>query len=168
MAGTCTCTENAHTERWLAGARPRDRWGSSTAWKYQDVSIQVIALIAAALLAMAAAFQVGLAAGAPWGAAAYGGRVIVGAGALPRRYRLGSGVAVLMLLGAMWVVLASVSVVGRGPVSPGLLTIILWCLTGLFGLNTLGNARARHPLERWVAGSGTALLAILCGLIAAN
>jgi hypothetical protein len=50
----------------------------------------------------------------------------------------------------------------------GLLTILLWCLTGLFCLNTLGNARGRHPLERWGAGSVTGLLAILCGLIAAN
>jgi hypothetical protein len=132
------------------------------------VSIQVIALLAVALLAIAAVFQVGLAAGAPWGAAAYGGRTISGAGALPVAYRIGSSVAALMLLGAMWVVLASVSVVARGPVSMGVLTVILWCLTTLFALNTLGNTRGRHPLERWGASSVTGLLAILCGLIAAN
>jgi hypothetical protein len=34
------------------------------------VNIEIIALVAAALLALAVAFQVGLAAGEPWGAAA--------------------------------------------------------------------------------------------------
>ena len=73
-----------------------------------------------------------------------------------------------MLLGAMWVVLASVSVVGRGPVSLTVLTVVLWCLAAMFALNTLGNARGRHPLERWGAGPVTAVLAILCALIAAS
>jgi hypothetical protein len=68
----------------------------------------------------------------------------------------------------MWVVLASVSIVGRGPVSLAVLTVILWCLAALFGLNTLGNSRGGHPVERWGAGTVTALLAILCALIAAN
>ena len=56
-------------------------------------------------------------------------------------YRFASGVAALTLLGAMWVVLA---------------------------LNTLGNARGRHPVERWAAGTVTALLAVLCAVMAAN
>jgi hypothetical protein len=132
------------------------------------VDTHVIAFLAVALLALAAAFQFGLAAGAPWGAAAYGGRVVLADGALPLVYRLGSGVAALVLLGAVWVVLASVSVVGRGPVSLQMLTVILWCLAVMFGVNTLGNARGRHLLERWGAGTITALLAILCALIAAS
>jgi hypothetical protein len=132
------------------------------------VSLQVIAVLAVALLALAAAFQVGLAAGAPWGAAAYGGRAACGDGALPGRYRLASGVAASVLLGAMWVVLANVAIVGRGPVSFGVLTVMLWCLTALFALNTLGNARGRHPLERWGASTVTALLTILCAVLAAN
>ena len=129
------------------------------------MEIQIIAWFAVALLALAAGFQFGLAAGAPWGAAAYGGRADRGGGALPGVYRLGSGVAGLALLGATWVVLASVSVVDRGPISVRLLTVLLWCLAALFGLNTLGNARGQHPLERWGAGTVTALLAILCALI---
>jgi hypothetical protein len=128
--------------------------------------LQVLATLAVALLALAAAFQVGLAAGAPWGAAAYGGRAASGSGALPGAYRLGSAVAALVLLGATWVVLASVPVIGRGPVPVTALTNTLWCLAVLFALNTLGNARGRHPLERWGAGTVTALLAVLCALIA--
>lgn len=132
------------------------------------MNIQVIAALAVALLALAAAFQVGLAVGAPWGAAAYGGRAASGDGTLSVAYRLGSAVATLVLLGAIWVVLASVSIVGRGPVSLTSLTGILWGLAAMFVLNTIGNARGRHPLERWGAGTMTAVLAVLCAVIAAN
>lgn len=132
------------------------------------MNVQIIAALAIALLALAAAFQVRLAAGAPWGAAAYGGRAVSGDGPLPGVYRLGSGLAALVLIGATWVVLAYVWAVGRGPVSPALLAVVLWCLAATFGLNTLGNVRGRHPLERWGAGTVTALLTILCALIAAN
>jgi hypothetical protein len=155
------------------GGRPRAQhdhftWLKQQLWKHPDVDTQVIAGAAVALLAIAAAFQVGLAAGAPWGAAAYGGRAVSDDGSLPRVYRLASGMAALVLLGAVWVVLASVSAVARGHVSLAVLTITLWCLAAMFGLNTLGNARGRHPLERWGASTVTALLAILCALIAVN
>ena len=75
------------------------------------MNIEVVALAAAAPLALAVALQVGLAAGAPWGAAAYGGHAVPGGGALPVAYRFASGLAALTLLGAVWVVLASVSLV---------------------------------------------------------
>jgi hypothetical protein len=132
------------------------------------VSIEVIARLAVALLAIAAAFQLGLAAGAPWGAMAFGGRTVSDDGTLSGWYRLASGVAVLMLLGAIWVVLAAAAVVDRGRVSMAALTVVLWWLAALFVLNTLGNARGRHPLERWGAGTITAALAMLCALIAAS
>ena len=132
------------------------------------MSIEVIALLAVALLVLAATFQLGLAAGAPWGAAAYGGRVASADGALSRPYRFGSGVAAVVLLGAVWVVLASAAIVGRGPVSFMVLTVTLWCLAALFALNTLGNARGVHPLERWGAGTITAVLALLCAALAVN
>jgi hypothetical protein len=132
------------------------------------VDIEIVALVATALLAIAVGFQVGLAVGAPWGAAAYGGRATAGVGVLPVAYRWASGVAAMTLLGAVWVVLASASLVGRGPVSGSVLTTMLWCLSGLFVLNTLGNARGRHRAERWGAGGVTALLAVLCAVMAAS
>jgi hypothetical protein len=132
------------------------------------VNIEVVAASAVALLALAAAFQLGLAAGAPWGAAAYGGRPLSDNGALPSKYRFGSGVATLLLLGAIWVVLASVSLVDRGPASATLLNVLVWCLAAMFALSTLGNARGRHPLERWGAGTITALLTVLCAVVAAH
>lgn len=121
------------------------------------VNTLVFASITTALLALGAAFQIGLAVGAPWGAAAYGGRAVSGDGNLPGRYRAGSAISVVVLLGAIWVVLAAVSVLDRGPVSPTLLTVALWCLAALFALNALGNALARHSLERWGADTVTAL-----------
>ncbi len=128
----------------------------------------VLASLATGLLALSAAFQIGLAVGAPWGAAAYGGRAVSDDGTLPGRYRVGSAIAALVLLGAIWVVLAAVSVLDRGPVSSSVLTVALWCLVAIFALNTLGNARGRHPLERWGAGTVTALLTVLCALIAVS
>jgi hypothetical protein len=130
------------------------------------MDLRMIAVLAGSLLALSAAFQLGLAAGAPWGAAAYGGRAIPGHGALPPAHRLGSGVSALVLLSVIWVVLAAVDLIARGPVSSTVLTILLWCLTVLFALNTLGNLRGRHPLERWGASTMTALLSVSCALIA--
>jgi hypothetical protein len=128
----------------------------------------LLASFAAALLAVTAAFQAGLALGAPWGAAAYGGRAVADDGTLPPRYRVGSALAAVVLLGAMWVVLAAGSVLDRGPVSVRVLTVALWVLVAMFALNTLANARGRHPVERWGAGSVTALLTVLCALVAAT
>jgi hypothetical protein len=132
------------------------------------VNIETVAWVATALLVLVVAFQLGLAFGAPWGAAAYGGRAIRGDGALPVAYRCASAVAALTLLGALWVVLASASLVGRGPLSGPVLTTMLWCLSGLLVLNTLGNVRGRHPVERWGAGGVTAVLAVLCAVLAAG
>jgi hypothetical protein len=132
------------------------------------VNLDIVALVAAALLALTVAFQIGLARGAPWGAAAFGGRAVLHDGVLPVAYRCASGVAALTLLGSMWVVLASASLVARGPLPGSVLTIVLWCLTGLLVLNTLGNARGSQPVERWGAGTVAALLAVLCAVLAAR
>jgi len=130
--------------------------------------MQVVAALTVALLASVVAFQLALAAGAPWGSMAYGGLAASADGALPRQYRLGSGAAAAVLLSAIWVVLASAAIVGRGPFSFAVLNVILWCLAALFALNTVGNARGRHPVERWGAGTVTAVLAVLCAVLAAS
>lgn len=116
----------------------------------------LLAWLAAGLLALACAFQLALAAGAPWGAAAYGGRASSDDGCLPRRYRVASAVAAMVILTAAWVVLAAGSVLDRGPLAAPVLDVVLWCLVAMFALNTLDNARGRHLAERWGAGSVTA------------
>ena len=127
---------------------------------------QAASVVAAALLGVVIAFQFALAGGAPWGDLAYGGRAAQSDGRLRRGHRLASGVTCIVLAGASWVVLAAGEVVDRGPLSAGTLRIITWVLAILFLLNTAGNAAGRHPLERWGAGTVTALVSILCVLIA--
>ena len=127
---------------------------------------QAASVVAAALLGLVFAFQLALAGGAPWGDLAYGGRAAQGDGRLRRGHRLASGVTCIVLVGASWVALAAGAVIDRGPLSAGTLRIITWVLAVLFLVNTASNAAGRHPLERWGAGTVTALLSILCVLIA--
>ncbi|MCA1734876.1 MAG: hypothetical protein LC739_01815 [Actinobacteria bacterium] len=58
---------------------------------------------AAALIAVVALFQIMLALGVPWGAAAWGGR---NAGVLPTKLRIASAASALLLGGIAWLVLA--------------------------------------------------------------
>ena len=120
---------------------------------------------ACALLLVATAFQLALAAGVPWGAAAYGGRAVRSDGRLPSRYRVTSLVTAGVLLGIGWLLLLRAGVVGRAADSPAL-TVACWVLAALFAVNTLGNLAGRHPAERWGMGALTACLAVLCALLA--
>ena len=129
-------------------------------------SVQTAAVAAATLLGAVIVFQLALAAGAPWGRMAYGGRATQGDGTLSRRHRFASGMAALALTAAMWVVLAAGSVVSQGSVSDSALTITTWVLAVLFVMNTVGNLAGEHPMERWGAGTVAALLAGLCVVLA--
>jgi hypothetical protein len=128
--------------------------------------MKIIAAVAAGLLAVVAVHQLALAAGAPWAAAAYGGRAARDDGTLPAGYRAMSAVTSVVLLGAAWLVLAAGGVITSGPLSHRALTIGAWVLAGLFALNTLGNASARHPVERWGFGAVTAVLTVLFAVVA--
>ena len=127
-----------------------------------------VALVAACLLGVVILFQLALAAGAPWGAAAYGGRVAQVDGRLQSRYRVASAGTAVILTGALWLVLAAGAVIQPAPLSQSSLGIGVWVLVGLFALNTVGNLAGRHPAERWGAGGITAVLTILCAWIAAT
>lgn len=103
-----------------------------------------IAVIAASLLAIISLFQIALAAGAPWGAASWGGRH---PGKLPTGYRIGSAVAGLLFYPAIaFLVLGSGGVLGDE--TPGLGEAGLWVLTGLFGLSTVINLLSPSKVER--------------------
>jgi len=128
--------------------------------------MKVTATAAACLLGIVVAFQLALAAGAPWGAAAYGGRAARTDGRLLTRHRIASAVAAVVLMGSGWLVLAAGSVVGPGSLPDEALTGGVWVLVGLLALNTVGNLAARHPLERWGAGGLTAVLTVLCAVVA--
>ena len=124
-----------------------------------------LGVAAACLLGVVVLFQLALAAGAPWGAAAYGGRAAQDDGRLPTRYRVASAGTVVVLMGALWLVLAAGAVISPTPLSGNVLGVGVWVLVGLFALNTVGNLAGRHPVERWGAGGITAVLTVLCAWV---
>jgi H+/Cl- antiporter ClcA len=79
-------------------------------------TIEILAIVAACLVAVVVGFHLAFTAGAPWAAAAYGGRAILDDGTLPARYRVASVISALVLLGALWLILVARSVISRGPV----------------------------------------------------
>jgi hypothetical protein len=128
-------------------------------------AIEGLAGTAGALLLLGASFQLALGAGAPWAAAAYGGRAALPDGRLPGRYRVASLVTAVVLLVIGWLLLLRGGVVGSASDAPAL-TVACWSFAGLFAVNTLGNLAGRHPLERWGMGALTACLTVLCVLLA--
>jgi hypothetical protein len=117
---------------------------------------------AAALLLADAAFQTGLAAGAPWGAAAWGGQHTH----LPAGMRAASAVSVLVLAALASAVLRFGG--WRVPVAPpaGWLRATVWAVTGFAVLNTLANLASRSATEREIMAPATVVLAVLCGTLA--
>jgi len=120
--------------------------------------IAFVAGLAALLLAAIAVFQARLAAGAPWGAYAWGGQ---NPGTLPAKFRAASGVAVVLYLAMVLVPLGAAGWIGWVPP-----TWLLWGLTGFFVLGTLANGASRSRMERALWTPVSAVLAI-CLLVLA-
>ncbi len=108
------------------------------------------------------AFQLALALGAPWGAAAWGGR---NPGVLPTGLRVASafvGVVVYPLIAL--VILAAGGAIADDWLPIGR-TVVMWILAAFFVLGTVVNAISRSPIERiWAAVS--LALAVCCAVIA--
>jgi hypothetical protein len=121
------------------------------------------ATVAALLFVAMGAFQASLAAGVPLGAHVLGGRY---PGTLPRRLRVFSAIAAILLLAFAIVVLARASVIGSPPTAAGLLAVGCWVIVGFLVLNTIGNLASQSRLERTVFAATTAVLAALTGLVA--
>lgn len=121
------------------------------------------ALVAISLIGIVFAFQVGLAAGAPWGLAAWGGSH---AGTLPRRLRIASASSTLILGFFAWIVLARDGAVGTR-LSNDVLGALAWIVVGYFVLGTLVNLISRSPRERWWAPVSLAI-AVCVGLLAVS
>lgn len=126
--------------------------------------MQIAGIVAVALLAAVLAFQLALALGAPWGAAAWGG---AHHGVLPKRLRIASafaGVVAYPIIIA--VVLAASGLIDATwvPVDP---TIAMWILAGVLGVGALGNFASRSPRERlW--GPVALAVAVCCAIIAVS
>lgn len=123
------------------------------------------AVAAAVLLGGFVVFQLALAAGAPLGGAAYGGRSARDDGTLPPRLRAVSGLAAVVLAVAAFVVLARGGVVGTDGDSTAW-TVGTWVVAAYMALNTAGNLTSPHPLERYGFSAATAALTVLCAVVA--
>lgn len=110
------------------------------------------AKLAAALLLVVAAFQAALAAGAPWGGAAYGGG---NPGRLPARLRASSAAAM-----GLYAVLAALTLRAR----PGAVVArrVLKGTTGMMALGTVMNLASRSRVERalWTPVAGALTLTL--------
>jgi hypothetical protein len=128
--------------------------------------MEVAAVVGAALLAGVAVFQIGLAAGAPWGDMAYGGRAETNNGILTTRFRLMSAMAVVTLGVAAWIVLARADVVSGGPMGAGFVETGAWVVFGYLVLNTAANLASTNGKERLIMGPVTAVAAVLVLIVA--
>ena len=120
------------------------------------------AILAVVLLGVIGVFQLALAFGAPWGAAAWGGQ---SPGVLPARLRIASGVvAVAVYPLVIALVLASAGLIEDGwlPVDG---TLIMWGLAGLLGVGAVMNFASRSRPERsW--GAVALTIALCCVIVA--
>lgn len=122
----------------------------------------VAAYVAVALLVVLTGFQVALAAGAPWGTAAWGGQH---PGVLPAGYRVASAIAALVVYPLVGLVVLTAAGVVDLAWFPAVPTWLLWVLVGFFALGTLANAASRSRTERFWAPVSAAL-AVCCAVIA--
>ncbi len=124
--------------------------------------VTIAAFIGVALLAVLIGFQLALALGAPWGAAAWGGR---NPGVLPTGLRVASGIVAIVVYPVMALVMLAAGSVIDGDwlsVDP---SVAMWILTGFFIIGTVVNAISRSPVERiWAPVS--LVLAICSAVIA--
>ncbi len=109
---------------------------------------QVAGLVFAAFAGVMTIFQVALALGAPWGAAAYGG---TNPGVLPTRQRVTSGIAGFLLYPLIALFVADTSGLIVLGWTEGQSSVWLWVLAGLFAIGTLANAVSRSSAERYWA-----------------
>lgn len=126
----------------------------------------ISAVGAASILACFAALQFALVLGAPLGAHVYGGRAAGPGEPLPGRYRVASLLAIVLLLGAGWLVLARAGVVAAGVVDSSVVHRGAWVVVGYLALNTLANLASTSAIERWALGVATAAAAVMTLVVA--
>ncbi len=122
--------------------------------------MEAAAIIAVVLIAVLTVFQIALAAGVPFGAAAWGG---AHPGVLPTRLRSASAVAGVVVYPPIALLILDSS--GVIDIGWSVKTVWLWVLTGFFLLGTLANAASRSKVERFWAPVSLGV-AVCCGAVA--
>jgi hypothetical protein len=128
--------------------------------------VESVAVLSAALFAGLALFQLALALGAPWGAHVYGGRAVEDDGTLPGKWRASSAAGSVILLLFAWVMLARGGVIETS-LDETLLTVLAWMVVAYMAINAAMNFSSKDSLERWLFGSVTVALVVLCSIVAA-
>ena len=124
--------------------------------------METATVVAVVLLGTLTLFQVALAAGAPWGAAAYGGSW---PGVLPKGIRINS-----LVFGVALYPVCILYVLDAGGVSefswlPGSRPVVMWALAIFFAVGTFANFASRSKIERlW--GPVSLLISVCCVFIA--
>lgn len=110
----------------------------------------------AGLMVCVAAFQVLLAAGVPWGRAAYGGQ----SADLPPELRISSAVAAVLWLMFAAVILRRAGLVGWAPVPASWVRPLAWVVVALSAAATVLNAITPSPIERaiWLPAAAVMLV----------
>lgn len=143
-------------------APPAMSWaGSGTRPLYSPDVAPAAAVLVCCVLGALCVFQVALAAGAPLGRFAWGGRHEV----LPRGLRFASlsSLAVYVLIGA--VVLARADLVSVG-LADGTVRTGAWVVTGYFLVGIGVNLASRSRPERLLMSPVAAALCLLCAVVA--
>ncbi|MET3920534.1 hypothetical protein [Arthrobacter sp. UYEF20] len=122
---------------------------------------QLFAILACALLAGLAVFQVVLIAGAPLGRAAWGGQHRV----LPAKLRIGSAVSIAVYALFAYAALAKAGLVPV-LVSESFTAITMWVMTAYFVLGVLMNGISRSKPERLIMTPTTMALAAIYLILA--
>ena len=120
------------------------------------------AILGVILLGVVALFQAGLALGAPWGAAAWGGQ---NPGVLPRPLRIASGVAAILVYPLIGVILLASAGLIDAEWLPLQGTVVMWVLAILLGIGAVMNYISRSPRERF--WGPVALTTALCFVVVA-
>ena len=121
--------------------------------------VAVTGLLVAALMGGLVLFQVLLAAGAPWGRAAYGGQ----SAELPAYLRVASAVAAVVWSFVALLVLRRVGVIGWSPMPTRWLRAASWVVVVVMALATVLNAITPSAIERaiWFPVSALMLVGML-------
>jgi hypothetical protein len=127
------------------------------------VSVESAAAISAVGFVVIAVFQAALAAGAPLGRAAWGGRTAV----LPARLRRSSAVAFVIWLVAAAIILGRAGLIDV-PLPEVTLTVGAWVLVVLSALGSLVNVASSSPWERFGWAPLAATLAVLSAVVASS
>jgi hypothetical protein len=122
---------------------------------------RIAAAAAAFGFVLVAGFQVGLAFGAPWGRAAWGGA----------HDRLPSGLRIASALAAAFWVAAALVILGIAGYEPIPLPFtvpswVSWVLFGLLALGALMNLASRSRWERFLMSPIALVLSLLCLVVA--